>query len=184
MQKEILTMEKIKNDLQLVKNIGVAEAVLYIVISAMLGIPAVLLLIGDSGKKIGIAHLLMSGFLMIFSLLLIGSCVYHLCLRWQYKKLAKSGKFLINKSALKDKTFWGPHRWKYNTTYVFRFSKYGSFVFSLLNGAIEDIYNGITMDGLYRLSEPGDLFYLVCNKRGKVLIAYPAKLFEFPEIDG
>ena len=93
MQKEKLTMEKIKNDLQLVKNIGVAEAVVYIIVSAILGIPSVLLLTGDLGKKIGNAHLLMSAFLIVSSLLLIGSCVYHLCLRWQYKKFAKSGDF-------------------------------------------------------------------------------------------
>ena len=180
MKKETLTMEKIKSDLKLVKKMRVAEVAVYIVGSVLIGIMVLLFLFSSMADELGNIRYSFGVYFLLLLLLLIGDCVNCLCLRAQCKRLAISGNFVIKKGALKEKT----SRGCYNTTYVFRFCKFGAYEFSGSPETWENIYNGITINGLYRTSEPGDLFYLVCNKRGKLLVPYPAKLFELSEVEG
>ncbi len=180
MKKETLTMEKIKSDLKLVKKLRVAEVAVYIVGSVLIGIMVLLFLFSSMADELGNIRYSFGVYFLLLKLLLIGDFVNSLCLRAQCKRLAISGNFVIKKGALKEKTFWG----RYNTTYIFKFCKFGAYEFSGSPETWENVYNGTVINGLYRTTEPGDLFYLVCNKRGKLLIAYPTKLFEFPEAEG
>ena len=184
MQKDKLTMEKIKNDLGIVKRLRAPDIAVYIVGSVLTGIVVLLVTIGALAEELGNARYVFTTIFSLFLLLLIGDCVHHLCLRAQCKRLAATGNFLIKKGALKRRISFRHYNKPYYATYIFWFSKYGYYELSLSPEDWEKIYNGIVIEGLFRSSEPGDVFYLVCNKRGKVLIAYPAKLFEFPEIDG
>lgn len=184
MKKETLTMEKIKSDLKLVKKMRVAEVAVYIVGSVLIGIMVLLFLFSSMADELGNIKYSFGVYFLLLLLLLIGDCVNCLCLRAQCKRLSISGNFVIKKDALKKKTFWGPGRWKYNTTYIFKFCKFGTYEFSGSPETWENVYNGTVIDGLYRTLEPGDLFYLVCNKRGKLLVPYPAKLFELSEVEG
>ncbi len=180
MKKEILTMEKIKNDLGILNKENKVHIALYV-----LG-----LVLFAGLFVIDVARLrrlyLVSITCLVFVLAVF---VYRLIVRLEYKKMAKTGGFEVYTGGLSNKKI----SWFVNfmvgrrSFLLFRlnFSKYGSFWLSeWYRKNWEEIYMGITANGLYSSSEPGDLFYLVCNKRGKVLIAYPAKLFEFPEIDG
>lgn len=180
MQKEKLTMEKIKNDLGILNKEDKVHIALY-----MLG-----LVLFASPFVIDVALLrrlyLVSIICLAFALAVF---IYRLIVRLEYKKLAKTGGFEVYTGGLSNKKISRFVNFMVGrlSFLLFRlnFSKYGSFWLSeWYRKNWEEIYMGITVDGLYNSSEPGDLFYLVCNKRGKVLIAYPAKLFEFPEIDG
>ena len=180
MQKEKLTMEKIKNDLSILNKEDKVYIALYVLGLVLFASPFV----------IDVALLrrlyLVSIICLVFVLAVF---IYRLIVRLEYKKLAKTGGFEVYTGGLSNKkisrfvNFMVGRR----SFLLFRlnFSKYGSFWLSeWYRKNWEEIYMGITVDGLYNSSEPGDLFYLVCNKKGKVLIAYPAKLFEFSEIDG
>ena len=184
MKKETLTTEKVKSDLGIVKRLRAPDIAVYIVGSVLIGIIVLLVTIGALAEELGNARYVFSTIYLLFLLLLIGDCVYRFCLRAQCKRLATSGNFLIKKGALKKKICLSSYKRPYYATYIFWFSKYGYYELSLSPEDWDKIYNGIVIGGLFRSSEPGDVFYLICNKRGKVLIAYPAKLFELSEVEG
>ncbi len=75
---------------------------------------------------------------------------------------------------------------QYNRKYIHAqpyrlyFPPHRRYAFGIRNYEWSELYN-LTEEGAYRYSDIGDEFYLVEDKRGKILVAYNTKLFELQD---
>lgn len=183
MKKEMLTMEKVKSDLSILNKDTAANVIRKVVLLVLVCVMVYLFMLLCSMVNVFKEEPSLVVRVTIIVGIVVCMCAVHIFKRYEYIGAAKKGEFFVKKWSMKKKTEL-PFFSNYQSAYILNFGNYGSCFFDgLYNVRWNEIYQ-MSANGMYRSSEPGDLFYLVCNKRGKVLIAYPAKLFEFPEIDG
>ncbi len=183
MKKDTLTMEKIKRDLGMLNKDTTANVIRKVVLLILVCLMVWLFISLCSEVNIIKEDISLVLRVVVIVASTIAMCAVHIFKRYEYIAASKKGEFFVKKWSMKKKIklpFFG----FYQHSYILNFGNYG---FCYFDGLYDVRWNEIyqmSASGMFRSSEPGEVFYLICNKRGKVLIAYPTKLFEFPEVDG
>lgn len=182
MQKEILTMEKVKKDLAIFNKddgLNIASKVVVFILSLVM-----IVLIFLIGKTVDLTNGMRVVYWIViiaFALTSVGFCFVPFLQQLLRKRIGEKGSFHIEKCAVSKKKRIASRG---STEYTFWFGRHGKISLSeVYNKNLDDIYKDVSIENMFRTLELGDVFYVVCTRRGRALLAYSAKYYMFPDIE-
>ena len=173
--KETLTRAAIRRDIRSLLHSGMVACAVLLVVVLPISILAVWIVCTKFDHGIPLFEGVESFFLLVLSLVVAAITV---------KETVKYGLLLYGKRRyyittsklvhIKDKV--GEYGGRHSEPYILTFASNGEYVVPEKSYVWSKMYP-LSYDGFYNYSHIGDEFYLVVDKRGKILCAYNTKLF-------